>query len=412
MNTFSKYLTLFIVLTLSSGYTAFAQQSDYQIQQNFQAEYNELLERIDQASTTEGLEEIEQAINDLEEEYAEHEDLIDASTYPDTFRGAFSTLRENHASAVDRVSTIEELNEQIRQLEDEMEGVRSRLDQLNQERASLQEQIQEASENEARQAALIRQYRENIEERNLFVSNFLGELLSKYQSMDSDRQQEIAEAAGRLEENPVDVIQNVINEYINMMQQATALETPDYVSMKAQHGYFVEVWSSIGEQLVNTFSPENPGQTQQEVDQLLSTWESAINENLWESIRNSFSENGIELSQFNSSEEFYNALISYLDNAIENSIERNSEDDFEEYRDFNSFWTNTMIGEWGEMLIEGDILTQEQISSVEMKLDNWRDEAIPTSNLTFILLIVSIAVIVGLIVLLLTRKSGDSSATA
>lgn len=412
MNTFTKSFILFIVLILSSGYTALAQQSDYQIQQNFQAEYNELLERIDQASTSEGLEEIEQAINQLEEEYAEHQDLIDASSYPDTFEGAFANLRQNHASAVDRVTTIEELNEQIRQLEDEMQSVRSNLNELNQERVTLQEQIQEASENEARQAALIRQYRENIEERNLFVSNFLGELLSKYQSMDRAQQQEIAEAAGRLEENPVDVIQNVINEYINMMRQSTALEAPDYVSMKAQHGYFVEVWNSINGQLVNTFAPENPTQTQQEVDQLLSTWESTINENLWKSIRNSFSENGIELSQFNSSEEFYNALNRYLDNAIENSIDRNSEDDFEVYREFNNFWTNRVIGEWGEMLIEGNILTQEQISSVEMKLDNWRDEAIPTSNLTFILLIVSIAVIVGLIVLLLTRKSGDSTSTA
>lgn len=408
MDTLLKRFTLLIALILSTGLAAYAQQSDYQIQQNFQAEYDELLERIEQAGTTEALGEIEQAINQLADEYAEYEDLIDASTYPDSFDEAIENLRENHSLAVDRVSTIEELNQQIRQLENEMQDVRSRLDELGEERASLQEQIEEANENEARQAALIRQYRENIEERNLFVSNFLGELLSKYQSMDRNQQQEISEAAERLEENPVDVITNVINEYINMMDQATALQAPDYVSMKAQHGYFVDVWNRIGEQLVNTFSPENPSQTKQQVDQLLTTWETAIDENLWESIRNSFSENGIELAQFNSSDEFYNALNSYLDTAIENSIDRNSEDDYEIYRKFNSFWTSIVIGEWGEMLIEGEILTQAQISAIDMKLDNWRDEAIPTSNLTFILLIVSIAVIVGLIVLLLTRKSGEA----
>ena len=123
------------------------------------------------------------------------------------------------------------MNDQVSSLEDEIDGFKSQLDQMDQETADLQQQIQESTENEARQAALIRQYRENIEERNLFVSNFLGDLLSKYQSMDRAQRQEISEAAGRLEENPVDVIQNVINEYIAMMENAEGLQAPDFVSM-------------------------------------------------------------------------------------------------------------------------------------------------------------------------------------
>lgn len=406
MNTLIKQFSLFAVLFLFTGMAAVAQQSDYQIQQDFRTEYNELLQRIDQAGTTEALEEIEQAITDLEEEYEEHADLIDSAVSLESYEAAISTLRENHSSAVENLTTIENLNQQIEDLEGEMEGVRSRLEELNQEQASLQQRIQESVDNEERQAALIRQYRENIEERNLFVSNFLGELLSKYQSISATQQQEISEAAGRLEENPVDVIQNVINEYISMMENGTALQAPDYVSMKAQHGYFTEVWDQIGEQLVNTFAPDNPAQTQEEVNQLLSSWQSSIENNLWESLNTAFSENGIELAEFSSSEEFMNSLNSYLDNAVETSVERNSEEDYEVYEQFNDFWTNTVKGEWGEMLVEGDVLNNSQISSIDTRLDNWRDEATPTSNLTFILLIVSIAVIIGLIVLLLTRKSG------
>lgn len=409
MNTLIKQFSLFVVLTLFTGMAAVAQQSDYQIQQNFQTEYDELLERIEQANTTEALEEIEDAINDLENEYEEHTDIIDAATYPESFEAGISILRETHSARVENITTIEDLNEQVQQLEEEMEGVESRLQELDQERQSLQQKISESSENEARQAALIRQYRENIEERNLFVSNFLGELLSKYQAMDTTQQQEISEAAGRLEDNPLDVIQNVINEYINMMEQTSALQVTDYVSMKAQHGYFVEVWDNIDEQLVNTFAPENPAQTQEEVNNLLSSWESSITNNLWESIRTAFSENGIELAEFNSSEEFYNALNSYLDGSIETSIDRNSEEDYQVYQEFKSFWNSTVKGEWGEMMVEGNVLTQSQISSIDSRLDDWRDEAAPTSNLTFILLIVSIAVIIGLIVLLLTRKSGEKA---
>lgn len=409
MNTLIKQISLFIVLVLFTGMSAIAQQSDYRIQQNFRTEYNELLERIDQAETTDALTEIEEAINELADNYADHADLIDAATYPETYDQALSTLRGNHAEAVETISTIEDLNEQVQQLESEMEGVRSRLSELDEERSDLLQRIEESTQNEARQAALIRQYRENIEERNLFVSNFLGELLSKYQSMDSARQEEISEAAGRLEENPIDVIKNVINDYIGMMEQTSALQAPDYVSMRAQHGYFIEVWNSIGQELANTFAPDNPEQAQEEVNQLLSSWLTSINNNLWESLHTSFSDNGIELAEFSSSEEFYQALNTYIDEAYEVSMENNSEEDYQVYQEFNDYWNNTVKAQWGEMLNEGDILSQSQISSIDMKLDNWRDQAAPQSNLTFILLIVSIAVIIGLIVLLLTRKSGDSA---
>lgn len=409
MNTYIKQISLFLALTLFTGISAFAQQSDYRIQQDFETEYTELLERIDQAETTDALAEIEEAINELESEYEEHSNLIDSSMYPETFEDAISTLRDNHAEAVENVSTIEDLNEEVSNLRGEIDDFRSQLSQMNQETEDLQRQIQESTENEARQAALIRQYRENIEERNLFVSNFLGDLLSEYQSMDRAQRQEISEAAGRLEENPVDVIQNVINEYITMMENAEGLQAPDFVSMKAQHGYFVEVWDQIGEELTTIFAPDNSDQARANVNQLLSNWESSINSNLWESLHTAFTENGIELSEFSSSEEFNTALHNYLDSGYEASVDANSEDDYNIYRNFNTFWNETVKSEWGEMFIEGEILTQAQIASVDMKLDNWRDEATPTSNLTFILLIVSIAVIIGLIVLLLTRKSDSKS---
>lgn len=409
MNTTIKQLSIFVLLTLCTGISAVAQQSDYQIQQNFETEYNELLQRIEQAGTTEALADIEEAINDFEAEYEEYSNLIDASLHPETFENAISTLRNNHAQAVENTTTIEDLNEQVSSLEGEIDGFRSQLDQMDQETADLQRQIQESTENEARQAALIRQYRENIEERNLFVSNFLGDLLSKYQSMDRAQRQEISEAAGRLEENPVDVIQNVINEYITMMEEAEGLEAPDFVSMKAQHGYFVEVWDQVGEQLTTIFSPDNPEQAQANVDQLLTNWQNSINTNLWGSLRSAFTENDIQLNEFSSSEEFNNALHTYLDNAYEASVEANSEEDYEVYRNFNMFWNDTVKSQWGEMFIEGDILTQAQIAAVDTKLDNWRDEASPTSNLIFILLIVSVAVIIGLVVLLLTRKSDSGS---
>lgn len=411
MNRFKKYTSLFILLTFFTWFTALAQQSDYQIQQDFETKYTELLERIDQTSTIEALGDIEEAINNLETDYQEYSDIIDAALYPQTFDGALSNLRTNHAESVENVSVIEDLNEEISNLESEIENFRSNLNQMNEEMAGLQTQIRESTENESRQAELIQQYRENIEERNIFVSNFLGDLLSQYQSMDMAQRQEISEAAGRLEENPVDVIQNILNEYITMMEEAEGLQAPDFVSMKAQYDYFAEVWDQIGEQLTITFTPDNPEQSEQNINQLLSNWLESINVNLWTSLQNAFSENEIHLSGFTNSEEFNDAIHNYIDSAYETSMDANSEEDYQVYRNFNSFWNNTVKTEWGEMFIEGDILSQSQISAIDVKLDNWHDEATPQSNMMFILLLVSIAVIIGLIVLLLTRKSDSGLKT-
>ncbi len=412
MKTLMKQFSLLVVLVLFTGVTAYAQQSDYQIQQNFQTEVDQLMQRIEEADTTAELEEIEMDIDDLVSTYSEHDSLLTVALYPDTYDDVISNLRSAHSDASEKLSTIEDLNQRVNQLVTEMDTVRSRLDELNQERESLMAQIQRSEENESRQAALIRQYRQNIEQRNIFVANFLENLLSKYQTMDPSTQEEVTEAAERMEENPLDVINNVITEYINMMEQTSALEAPDYISMRAQHGYFSEVWNNIGEQLTNTFAPDNPVQTQEEVNDLLSTWRTSIDENLWESIGNSFSQNGIEVSGFSSSEALYDSLNSYIDRSHEISLETNSEEDYQKYQNFNSYWNNTMKAEWGEMLTEGNILTQTQISAIDMKLDEWQGAAAPTSNLTFILLLISIAVIIGLVVLLLTRKGGTSSSSS
>ncbi len=399
--TYISILTLFLLFAASSVY---AQQSDYQIQQDFRAELTELLSRVELAVTAEELDAINSEIDALQQQYSEHSGIIDAALYPETFESTITNIREIRLSAFNNLAVIEQLNEQIEGLSAEMDLFRNRLAQMTQETTSLQQQIERAEANERRQASLIRQYRQNIEQRDNFVSEFLQELLSKYQRMDSATQQEIAEGIDRLDQNPLDMIRTIITEYIQIADQSTGLQTPDYVAMRAQHGYFESVWSQIGERLTTTFAPDSPVQVRQEISDMLAAWLASVDNKLWGSLTTAFNQNGINLQPFATPDDFNTALNTFVDRAYEISLESNNEADYEVFRNFRDFWNNTVKASWGEALITGNILSPAQIATIDIKLNDWGEAAQPTSNLMFILFLISMAVIVLLVVLLIVRK--------
>lgn len=398
---YTLFLALFFIFASS---TLFAQQSDYQIQQDFRAELAELNERVELAVSTQELDELEEEITSLRDRYSEHSAIINSAIFPDTFESSLNRTEENRAALAERYAVIEQLNERVDELTAEMGVFRDRINQMTLESEDLQDQIERSAASESRQAALIRQYRQNIELRDNFVADFLEELLMKYQTMDRSTQEELAEAAERMEDNPLDVIKTIISEYINVADQSSGLETPDYLGMRAQHGYFNDVWERIGDRLVNTFDPERPVQAKQEVEDLLATWLASVDNRLWDSLTTAFNQNNIQLGPFTSPETFNTALNNYVDGGIEISFESNSEEDYRIYRNFRNFWNNTVKASWGEALVDGNILSQSDIAAIDIKLSNWSEAAQPTSRLMFILFLVSIAVIIGLIILLIMKK--------
>ncbi|TVR13851.1 MAG: hypothetical protein EA391_13595 [Balneolaceae bacterium] len=401
LKTYTLFLALFFIFASSA---LVAQQSDFQIQQDFRAELAALNERVELAVSTQELEELQQELVSLRNTYSEHSAIINAAIYPDTFEASVNRAEENRAAFAERYEVIEQLNERVDELSAEMDVFRDRINQMTLESEDLQDQIERSAASESRQAALIRQYRQNIELRDSFVSDFLAELLMRYQTMDRSNQEELSETTARMDDNPLQVIKTIIAEYINVADQSSALETPDYLGMRAQHGYFSDVWERIGERLVNTFDPERPVQAKQEVEDLLAAWLASVDNRLWNSLTTAFNQNNIQLGPFTSPQTFNTALNNYVDGGIEISLESNSEEDYRIYRNFRDFWNNTVKASWGEALVDGNILSQSEITAIDIKLNNWGEAAQPSSRLMFILFLVSIAIIIGLIVLLVMKR--------
>lgn len=392
------------VLLFVAGTTVTAQQSDYQVVQDFRADYNELVERVDNAVSSEELSEINADIDALEADNSGHSSLIDGYIYPNSFEGKISDLRSRYAAAENNVQVIESLNEKVAELEDEMAELRDRLSALDEDSQALANRLERAAQNERRLSNLVRQYRENLENRDAFVSDLLEDLLKRYQTMDAQTQEEIAAAAEALEDNPLDLLRTILAEYINLAEREAGLDSEDYLRMRAQHGYFSEVWDNVGERMASTYAAEEPVQAKQEIDDHLDAWLASVDNKLWNALSTSFNQSGVQLPSFTSATAFNNALNTYVDEMTEVSLGQNSEEDYEMFSNFSEFWNSTVKAEWGEFLVAGNVLSQGDIAAIDVKVGSWGQAAEPVSNLMFILFLVSLAVIIGLIVLLVTKK--------
>ncbi len=398
------YTTLAAFVMLLAGSTAFAQQSDYQIQQDFRVEYNEIVQSIENVSSSEDVSGISDSIDELEANYSDHRELLNAALYPVTFNEQMTHLRDLLESSGNSIDVVEGLNLRIEQLQAEMGDLRNQVTQMDEEASALRQRIERSAANERRLSALVTQYRQNIEARDAFVTDFLEDLLNRYGAIDAESQSEIAQASENMEVNPLTIIQAILSEYINQAEMDSNLEIPDFVRMKAQYAYFSEAWEDISEPMITTYAPETPVEAQQEVTDLLSAWESSINDKLWDALGSVFSENGIELESFSNSDEFSIALNEYVDSAIETALAENEQANFESYQNFSEFWNSRIKGDWGELLVSGNVISQTQIAEIDIKLSDWATNAEPQSNLMFILFLISLAVILGLIVLLVTKK--------
>jgi len=400
----NRTISTLAALLFVASTTVIAQQSDYQVQQDFRAEYKELVSNLDAAQTSDEIASIVDAISELEAEYAGYSELLDNALYPDTFEERVDDLRNRMTISRENISVIEDLNQQISQLEEEIAELRDRLTQLDEEVTATSQRLERSAANERRLSGLVTQYRQNIEDRDAFVSEMIEDLLNRYEAMDAETQSEVRDAAESLEDDPLALLETIISGYINQADRDSGLDASDFVRMRAQHGYFETVWDKIGDRMAAAYASDRPVQAEQEITDLLAAWESSVNNKLWGALSTAFNQNGIDLPQFTSDTAFNNALNAFVDQAIETAREQNEEADYELFNSFNDYWNNTVKAQWGEHLVAGNILSQSDIAAIDVKLSTWGQQAAPTSNLMFILFLISLAVIIGLIVLLVTKK--------
>src|SRR5690625_2805875 len=163
MKTRFRILCALWILTLSTVAVQ-AQQSDYEIQRNFQQELSELTAEIERAETLDELTELGNRVDMLERTYSEHAELINAALYPQTYQVLTGNLREQLTQALSSADVVEELSTRIDELNVEVSQYRDEIDAMNRTTAELLSRLQQAVLNKLHLDWLLQEYIQRVEQ--------------------------------------------------------------------------------------------------------------------------------------------------------------------------------------------------------------------------------------------------------
>ncbi|WP_020402945.1 coiled-coil domain-containing protein [Gracilimonas tropica] len=408
MRSLTKVTVIAFTLVLG-GLNAFAQTSDYQVKKEFENTYSQLKTAVTMASSTAELDSLQSEISDLQENYDAKSSLLDDALYPQTFQGSIEELKQLARSSKSKVMVIEDQNERLASLSDELSSYKSEVNRLNSRTDSLMMAIRNSESSEKDLSALVQRYRESMEERDEFMLNMIDSLFMTYKDIQSDKFQEIANQEKQRilqeSENPLQVLQSVINENIATLKSAgNSLQTEDYLRMYVVQNRFDEVWDQIGGDLVQMYGGDNKTQWKNNMENALSDWRASASKNMWSSLDAYLENNNVELSAFDNNESFYRAIENFVTNATKASRDKVlTEENYETFQVFHDIWNGKIKNDWGKFVQEGEVLTMSQISTIDNEMMTWKEHAQPRSFLIPILFGISLLTIVGLIIVLARR---------
>ncbi len=413
------YKTLFITTFVFSLFIGLSNiqvvaQSDFQTVRSYQVEYNAILEAVQALEISDEAQAIIQRINRFETDYGDQADLINRFIHPETFQDRLNALRRLASAANRNLQTIEERGTEINTLNRRVSDLSDQLGLSNQRADSLRQALQEMTRDRNANAAMVRNLRNELQKRDEFILNLVDSLFIAYDNIDiisigDGNQRDFTLSASP--DNVIGHISSVVESNINFLDTNTRLSSVDYLQLQSNLVDFKSVWTKLGPRLADVYetSAERAPRLR-EVDVKIEAWEERLSQSLWRSLGAAFSSRNIGLGNFNSSSTFYQALNNYIDDAMVIAEEEGgSEETLLAYNTFADVWHNDVKLNWQSSLVDGRLLSLENIATIDRKLVNWNLAAQPTGfNWLIIVGLLGLAVLV-LAVLLLSRGKSASA---
>ena len=395
-------------------------QSDYQLTQDFKAGYDSLLAQIKAAETPEEIDELESGVTEFRKEYIDHKELLDKAIYPDNFDKIFDRLRVELTLAKTSRTEIKELRGEVEDLNVEVERQVNLIQKLTGENEDLFDRVN----NLRREVELgriqidslnsmVAELRENIRKRDDLImgvidSLFLRSAHSITDLNDAEKKRIITNVEN---ENLLDNIKILVSDNIRFLD-ASSFNAEDLNQLKKEYDNFDERWNIVGPQLIEIYaSRENKQEEVTVIDSLLSGWQKALNSEIFDSINEDFRNNNLNLIPFSTGEEFYNSVVSFIDDGIENVNNLSDEEAEETYERFEEVWENRMGETWLPILLEYNLITREQIQNIETKMETWEDEVEKISPLLLWGLIALAIIVIVVIIIAAMRKNKKTETT-
>lgn len=398
-------INVFIILIASNLFA----QSDYEIVQNFKNRYQQFEQQIKNAVSVEELNALTGEIERFKNEFSTYKELLDKSLYPDNFEKSFDKLGN---SLVLRRTDFT----QIETLQTEVITLRTEVDELNKKNAELLNQIQilevqrkKDAETIARLEKLVSELRASLKKRDELVYAIIDSLAPKLSGdvsalTQKEKEQIVAETEKK---NVLYIVKKSLRDNTRFLE-VTTLKPEDLKDVKEQQSNFVSMWQKVGPKLVDVYAGrKDKAQELKDIEALFTSWKTGIQREAWESIREDFALNNINLQSFYNGNEFTEIITSFINDEIKSYGVKSKEESERIYSVFvDSVWYKTIANEWMPYLLENNLLSSQQKDLIEKKIAEWK-EVISPKNLTLIYVGVGILIVLIVAFFLLRKKNGS-----
>ena len=403
------YTSLFFLLI---NLTAFSQQDDYSIVKKFKELFQEIEFQIKQADSLDQLDDIEVQIDNLQQNYIGHKVLLDKSLYPDDFTTSITKLRKqlftrkgDFTKITVLTTKVSELTIQVEQLNEQSKALIAKVQDLAELSKSDHDKISQLQKS-------IASLRVSLRKRDDLVISILDSILpagfTNAGNLSSNEKQKIISKAS--ETNIIDNIEKAINENIRFLQ-VTTLAPDDIESMNAKRQKFENTWRNVGDKISGIYSAKSKNTYNFiRIDSSFAEWNEAINMAGWNSIKNTFANNGIYLNNFTNGKEFTSVIKNFTLDEIKNVDLKNetSKNDYKAFAD--SGWFGTIKPTWVPFLIDNNMLTEAQKDTIEANIARWK-EAVEPNTISIWIYIIGGVLILMLIVLFTRKNKNNTSST-
>lgn len=408
-----RHLTTFIALLLISfaapNFTQAQVRSDLEIKQGFERKVDEVRKSILMILKSSDADSLLNVINDIEVEYADNVPFLNQVLEPRTVDTILGELRNLIAIQRSQLQTIDAQREEIVVLNQRISGITEMLQFSNLQADSLRRVISRTNASREVMSNLVRDYRSRLDERDELIRLFVDSLVVTF---DDPRLREMLGSEQQVRVNRLNnsddalkMIQTIIDENIEVISGSTEFDTPFYLQMDNLHYRVEDMWTKLGMTIATVYQgKQNAAKANQAVNDRLLTWKQRLRGAMWSSMYRSFSDNGILLTDFDSETEFVNSVNAYLDTTLVRLNTGASEADFRNYELFKQFWTKEVKETWAPMMIESKLITMEDITEIDQKVEDWGSIARPRSDNLYIYLGISFVIILGMAIMLISAK--------
>jgi hypothetical protein len=406
MKTNNSFITVMSIFILFLS-TTLLSQSDYKIVKDFESKVDGIEQSIRNADSISVLNQVSLQIENLNNDYASHKELLDDALFPESLNSTIESLKNSMELRKKDFAQIETLHNAVANLNTQLDTLDKRNRELESKFALLETQNKESI---AKMEKMVSQLRIDLQRRDQIVMNMVDNLMPSTTKeggeLNSIEKQNLMSKAEK--ENILAHIKRAINDNIRFLE-ATQLYPVDLSKIKAQYEKFVQIWKNVGPELSTLYAEKGKEPTSlSEINQDFSEWNNKINEEAWSSINSEFAAHQIKLAPFTNGNEFTASVTSYAEDAINNSDKSAKTTNENIYKNFvDSTWNASIKFDWIPYLIDNKVLTKDQSDQMDVKIAAWNKVIFPVGFNWFyvIIAILTVAVVVLIFGIVKSRKA-------